>query len=118
MGWCREEAQARANQTNAKYDEAEQKSQAWMVAKDQAQQHKRQWHTFWQQAMVSSQPPPSGPHSHLPLTSLSPPSKPLKPTCIPFLSLLVSCYASLAHVSPPPPPPAPQPPHTLPHLLM
>lgn len=24
-----------------------------MHAKDQAQQHKRQWHSFWQQAMVS-----------------------------------------------------------------
>lgn len=43
----------RAKQTNQKYDEAEQKSQAWMKAKDEAQSHKRMWHSYWQQAMVS-----------------------------------------------------------------
>ena len=43
----------RAKQTNQKYDEAEQKSQAWMKAKDEAQSHKRMWHNYWQQAMVS-----------------------------------------------------------------
>lgn len=42
----------RAKQTNQKYDEAEQKSQAWMKAKDEAQSHKRMWHSYWQQAMV------------------------------------------------------------------
>ena len=42
----------RAKQTNQKYDEAEQKSQAWMKAKDEAQSHKRMWHNYWQQAMV------------------------------------------------------------------
>lgn len=48
----REEAELRAKQTNQKYDEAEQKSQAWMKAKDEAQSHKRMWHSYWQQAMV------------------------------------------------------------------
>jgi len=48
----REEAEFRAKQTNQKYDEAEQKSQAWMKAKDEAQSHKRMWHSYWQQAMV------------------------------------------------------------------
>ncbi|KAL0025034.1 hypothetical protein WJX79_001148 [Trebouxia sp. C0005] len=47
----REEAEFRAKQTNQKYDEAEQKSQAWMKAKDEAQSHKRMWHSYWQQAM-------------------------------------------------------------------
>ena len=63
----------RAKQTNQKYDEAEQKSQAWMKAKDEAQSHKRMWHSYWQQAMVS--PPSYHPltnHSHLYKQSVTP----------------------------------------------
>lgn len=68
--WCREEAEARAKQTNEKYDEAEQKSQAWMHAKDQAQQHKRQWHSYWQQAMVSLLQPGSSANPLPPFAAL------------------------------------------------
>ena len=50
----RKEAEMWEKQTNQKYDEAEQKSQAWMKAKDEAQSHKRMWHNYWQQAMVSA----------------------------------------------------------------
>lgn len=63
VGLYREEAEMRAKQTNQKYDEAEQKSQAWMKAKDEAQSHKRMWHSYWQQAMVSLS-------SHVPLVFL------------------------------------------------
>ena len=64
----------RAKQTNQKYDEAEQKSQAWMKAKDEAQSHKRMWHSYWQQAMVR----------HITLTYLKDPGS--------YLLLVTSCW--------------------------
>ena len=50
----RDEANFNARQANAKYAEAQEKSEAWLKAKGEAQEHKGRWSEYWNQAKVGS----------------------------------------------------------------